>query len=102
MDVTTGLTILGGIIVVVGGIVKALTVFKKPDETWREPFQNLDRTIIEHEKATTEAINALDNRMTKVETQLEGISEIKTDINKLDDKIDKLTNTIIEWIGKSK
>lgn len=100
MDTVTGMTIIGSTFVVVGGIVSTIKYFKKPDETWHTPVKEIEEKHTTCERMSLGKINALDIRLTKAETQIEGMAEIRSNINKLEGKIDKLVESIMEWTQK--
>jgi hypothetical protein len=100
MDIVTGATIVGGIATVCGTALAAIKHVKKPDETWRNPFVTLEEGVKIMDVDVKTKLQGIDNRLIKVETHIEGISEIKKNIDKLEVKIDGLTKTIIDWIKR--
>lgn len=100
MDIITGITIVSGVIVVSATGLGILKIIKGDDKTWTKPVNELENKIQNCGTASGKRLNSIENRLTKVETKVEGISDLKIDIRNLDTKVDKLHGTILEWISK--
>jgi len=113
MDITMGaaLTIITLAALVIGAIVTLVKHFKPENQEWQTAV-NLVRMDIENNKHKFLAkIADLENKITLQGLDAEKISEIKTwivrieqsidtETTKLEDKIDKLLQLIIEMLGK--
>jgi chromosome segregation ATPase len=64
-----------------------------------QQLNKLEKDVSSKDSKRIESLNEMDNRLTKVETYVEGLPAIRDEIKALDTKIDKLNNTIIKFFG---
>jgi hypothetical protein len=99
MDYVTAVTIIASLVAVMTGAVAMFKIVKKPDESWKPPLSELEGRVAKYEREINDKLNVNTMRLTRVETHVEGIPELKNSLSKLDGKMDSLTRTIIQFFS---
>ena len=100
MDLPTALAIIGSSGAACATLFASIKHFKKPDNTWETPFRQIEKRIDRFEREHNQELHALESRVTKAETLLDGMAEIKKDLDKLDEKMDNLVRIMLEFTNK--